>query len=75
MFTIRIDRADGVRDVYGCARYRVAPDPDRVQVELFEAGSEAVAQTLALAPGDRGFVMNADGNTVDQVHLSRRSHR
>lgn len=66
MFTIRIERENGTREVAACERYRVSG----TSVDLFAAdGGTARVEVGAY---DRVFVMNADGNTVDQMVGVRR---
>lgn len=61
MFTIRIDRADGTHESVQCHRYCVSRDGAEVALVA------PPLETVRLRPGDKAFIMNSDGNTVDTV--------
>lgn len=63
MFTIRVDRTDGTREGRACLYYRVLGSTG---IELYETDTGPTL-VLGLEQGDRAYVMNARGNTIDQV--------
>jgi hypothetical protein len=77
MFTVRIDRGRTKREVYACARYMVAYDPDgQARLTLVGmsdglGGSHAEPVDKLVGPADCAFVMNDKGVTCDVVRAQR----
>lgn len=72
MFTVRVDHENGGgRDVYGCVRYKVVLEPARALVLFGTEGQPLPAEQVVLVPGDRVYVMNQAGETIDQLTCPR----
>lgn len=75
MFIIRIERAaDGSRETLDGARYCVTGENQRHEatIQVFNYGSDVPSATRVLTSGDRAFVMNGRGDTVDAVRTVAR---
>ena len=75
MFTIRIDRTtDGERAGYEARHYRVEPGPPTrlVLAVLAPDGESFTDEVVLLSTGERAYVMNAQGDTVDTVRPRER---
>lgn len=75
MFTVRIDRGRGNgHEVFSCARYRVTYERPAMSVRVRMTGvvGQETPEEVDVSVGDRVFVMNEHGNTIDQISSSRR---
>lgn len=72
MFSVRIDYAGGAsREVLSCTRYRATFGEGTTLTLIGVAGQEAPVD-VRLAQGDKAYVMNERGDTIDHVVPARR---
>ena len=66
-FAVRLERAGGRYTMMGCDAYHVDRSKGQTVVRMEERGKIAEA---VLEDGDKVFVMNSDGHTVDRIARS-----